>query len=78
MVIHDIGITLHQATGFFAGYTSFKIVASLAGLSLGAVLTCTLGFVGGKSFEFFAGWTNITIIGTVVDKFITGKVHTLR
>ena len=78
MVIHDIKITLYLTAGFFPDHTSFKIVASLASLSLGAVLACTLGFVGGKAFEFFAGWANITTADPIVEEFITGKIRTLR
>ena len=52
MVIHHIGITLYTTAGFFAGYTSIKIVASLTGLTIGTVLACTLGFMGAKEADF--------------------------
>ncbi len=78
MVIHHIWITLYTAAGFFAGYTSIKIVASFTGLAIGTVLACTLGFIGAKEFEFFTGWANIKITYTVVDKVIAGKIIILK
>jgi len=78
MVIHHIGITLYTAAGFFAGYTSIKIVASLTGLAIVTVLACALGFINRKEFEFFTGWANIIITDTIVEEFITGKIRTLR
>jgi hypothetical protein len=77
MIVHTVGITLYTAAGFFANYTSRKIIASLASLSLKMVLACTISFVGRKACEFFASWANITITDTIVDKFITGKISSL-
>jgi len=78
MVVHGIWITLHQASGLFAGYASLEIAALLTCLSLGTVLACAMGLAGGDSSEFFTGRTNTAIAGTVIEELITGEVIVLR